>query len=189
MHDDVNSAELVVDSLGDGGASLCRGYVGRNKLIGKGEFLRRGSDVTLLAYGSMVPVAMEAAEALASRNIDCGVINARFAKPLDLALIEQALQTAPKLITLEEHLVSGGFGSAILELAEQKGLDREAIRVHAIPDQFIDHGPQVYQRAKFHLDAPGVVDTVLGLIPELAEESAQPRVRRRVVAQKETVTW
>jgi len=157
--------------------------------IGKGEFLRRGGDVTLLAYGSMVPVAMEAAETLASRGVNCGVINARFAKPLDLSIIEQALKAAPRLITLEEHLVTGGFGSATLELAEQKGLDREAIRVHAIPDQFIDHGPQAYQRAKFHLDAPGVVDTVLELVPELTQESAQPRVRRRVVSQKETVTW
>ena len=137
----------------------------------------------------MVPVAMEAAETLASRGVNCGVINARFAKPLDLSIIEQALKAAPRLITLEEHLVTGGFGSATLELAEQKGLDREAIRVHAIPDQFIDHGPQAYQRAKFHLDAPGVVDTVLELVPELTQESAQPRVRRRVVSQKETVTW
>ena len=157
--------------------------------VGKGEILRRGSDVTLLAYGSMVPVALEAADVLASRHVSCSVINARFAKPLDIALIEQALKSAPQLITLEEHLVSGGFGSAVLETAEQRHLDRAAIRVHAIPDQFIDHGPQAFQRAKFHLDAPGVVETVLELLPELAQDSAQPRVRHRVAAQKETVTW
>jgi 1-deoxy-D-xylulose-5-phosphate synthase len=155
--------------------------------IGKGEFLRRGSDLTLLAYGSMVPPAMEAAAALASRDVDCGVINARFAKPLDVGLIEQALKTAPRLITLEEHLINGGFGSAVMEMAEQRQLDRTAIRVHAIPDQFIEHGPQAYQRAKFHLDVAGLVDTVLDLVPELAQSEA--RVRRRVVAQKETVTW
>lgn len=157
--------------------------------IGKGEQLRRGSDVSLIAYGSMVPVALEAAETLAARSIDCGVINARFAKPIDTALIEEAMKSAPRVITLEEHLISGGFGSAVLELAEEKSLDRAAIRVHAIPDQFIEHGPQGHQRAKFHLDAAGVVDKVLELVPELAKESAQPQVRRRVVAQKETVTW
>ena len=155
--------------------------------IGKGEILRRGSDLTLFAYGSMVPPAMEAAEALASRDIDCGVINARFAKPLDVSLIEQAMKVAPRFVTLEEHLVSGGLGSAVLELAEQKQLDGAAIRVHAIPDQFIEHGPQAYQRAKFHLDSAGIVDRVLELYPELAQ--SQPRVQRRLVAQKETVTW
>ena len=75
----------------------------------------------------------------------------------------------------------------MLELAGQRQLDRNAIRVHAIPDQFIDHGPQAYQRAKFHLDAAGLVDTLLDLYPELAQ--SQTRARRRVVAQKETVTW
>jgi 1-deoxy-D-xylulose-5-phosphate synthase len=157
--------------------------------IGKGEMLRRGADLTLFAYGSMVPPAMEAAQTLAARDIDCGVINARFAKPLDAALIEQAMQAAPRLLTLEEHLISGGLGSAVLELAEARGLDRGSMRVHAIPDQFIEHGPQAYQRAKFHLDAPGIVDVVLDLYPELAQSSAQPRVRRRALAQKETVTW
>jgi len=155
--------------------------------IGKGEFIRRGADINFLAYGSMVRVAMEAADALAARNVDAGVVNARFAKPLDETLIEQALKTAPRLVTLEEHLATGGFGSAVLELAERARLGG-VIRVHAIADQFIEHGPQAFQRAKFHLDAPGVVDTVLELFPELAQDSAQPRVRRRA-AQKETITW
>jgi 1-deoxy-D-xylulose-5-phosphate synthase len=157
--------------------------------IGKGEFIRRGSDITLFAYGSMVKVAMDAAAALAERDVDAGVVNARFAKPLDQDLVEQALNTAPRLLTLEEHLANGGFGSAVLEFAEKARVDRGVIRVHAIPDQFIEHGPQAYQRAKFHLDVPGVVDTVLELFPELAQQSAQPRTRRRVAAQKETITW
>ncbi|HEY6893829.1 MAG TPA: transketolase C-terminal domain-containing protein, partial [Rhodanobacteraceae bacterium] len=157
--------------------------------IGKGEFVRRGADITLFAYGSMVKIALDAADALAQRGVDAGVVDARFAKPLDEALLEQALNSAPRLLTLEEHLETGGFGSAVLEFAEKARLDRGMIRVHAIPDQFIEHGPQAYQRAKFHLDVPGVVDTVLELFPELAQESAQPRVRRRAVAQKETITW
>jgi hypothetical protein len=64
------------------------------------------------------------------------------------------------------------------------------IRVHAIPDQFIDHGPQAYQRAKFHLDAAGIVDTVLDRYPELELERSAARQRTRAAAaQKETVTW
>src|SRR5713226_4865918 len=152
--------------------------------IGKGEVLRRGKDVNLFAYGSMVPPAMEAAAALGQRGVDCGVINARFAKPLDIELIEQTLHLSPRLLTLEEHLVSGGLGSAVLELAQHRRFKADAIRVHAIPDQFIEHGPQAYQRAKFHLDAAGIVETVL----EFYQESERPaRVRPRVVAQKETV--
>jgi 1-deoxy-D-xylulose-5-phosphate synthase len=157
--------------------------------IGKGMLLRKGTDVTLFAYGATVPPAMEAAAALAARGVDCGVINARFAKPLDVDLLEQALRFAPRLITVEEHLVSGGLGSAVLEIVEQRRLDPTAIRVHAIPDQFIDHGPQAYQRAKFRLDAAGIVDTVFQFYPDLAQSASQPRPRRLVAAQKETVTW
>ena len=155
--------------------------------IGKSEVLRRGKDVNLFAYGSMVPPAMEAAAALGQRGVDCGVINARFAKPLDIELIEQTLHLSPRLVTLEEHLVSGGLGSAVLELAEHRRFDAAAIRVHAIPDQFIEHGPQAYQRAKFHLDAAGIVETVLEFYQEF--ERPASRVRPRAVAQKETVTW
>ena len=157
--------------------------------IGKGMLLRKGTDVTLFAYGATVPPAMEAAAALAARGVDCGVINVRFAKPLDVDLLEQALRFAPRLITVEEHLVSGGLGSAVLEIVEQRRLDPTAIRVHAIPDQFIDHGPQAYQRAKFRLDAAGIVDTVFQFYPDLAQSASQPRPRRLVAAQKETVTW
>jgi len=155
--------------------------------IGKGEVLRRGKDVNLFAYGSMVPPAMEAAAALGQRGVDCGVINARFAKPLDIELIEQTLHLSPRLLTLEEHLVSGGLGSAVLELAQHRRFNADSIRVHAIPDQFIEHGPQAYQRAKFHLDAAGIVETVLEFYQEF--ERPASRVRPRAVAQKETVTW
>jgi 1-deoxy-D-xylulose-5-phosphate synthase len=156
--------------------------------IGKGETLRKGTDITLFAYGSMVPPAMEAAATLASHGVDCGVINARFAKPLDIELLAQALHLAPRLLTLEEHLVSGGFGGAVLEAVEQRQLDPAGIRVHAIPDQFIEHGPQAYQRSKFRLDAAGIVESVFEAYPDLRQSRELPRPRR-VIAQKETVRW
>jgi 1-deoxy-D-xylulose-5-phosphate synthase len=155
--------------------------------IGRGEILRSGSDVTLFAYGSMVPPALEAAETLAGHGIDCGVINARFAKPLDTDLIEEALELAPRLVTVEEHLTAGGIGSAVLEALEARGGDTNAVRVHAIPDLFIEHAPQAQQRAKFRLDAPGIVEHVLGLYPDLSESAAPLRARREL--EKETVTW
>jgi 1-deoxy-D-xylulose-5-phosphate synthase len=152
---------------------------------GKGEILRSGHDVVLFAYGSMVPPAMEAAAALAAHGVDCGVINARFVKPLDLDLLREALRLAPRVLTLEEHLISGGFGSAVLEAIEEHRLEG-TVRVHAIPDHFIDHGPQAYQRSKFRLDAAGIVDTVLELYPDLAPDAAKVD---RPEMPKETVTW
>jgi 1-deoxy-D-xylulose-5-phosphate synthase len=156
--------------------------------VGTGEMLRTGSDVTLFAYGSMVPPALEAATALATHGIDCGVINARFAKPLDIELLEGALELAPRLVTLEEHLVSGGLGSAVFEAFEARRLDPSPIRVHAIPDVFIEHAPQAQQRSKFHLDAVGIAEKVLALYPELEQATPLLRQRRREM-EKETVTW
>ena len=80
-------------------------------------------------------------------GIDCGVVNARFVKPLDTALLQRVAQLAPRILTLEEHLVTGGFGSAVLEEVERWRNASAEVRVHAIPDQFIDHGPQAWQRA------------------------------------------
>ena len=83
---------------------------------------------------------------------------------------------------------SGGLGSAVLEMAEHRRLNASSIRVHAIPDQFIDHGPQAYQRAKFHLDAAGIADVVLEMYPDF-ERSASRTRPRAAAAQKETVSW
>ncbi len=154
--------------------------------VGRGEVLRAGIDVTLFAYGSMVPPALEAAELLAAHGVDCGVINARFAKPLDTELIEQALELAPRLVTLEEHLAAGGLGSAVLEALEARGSDATGVRVHAIPDVFIEHAPQPQQRAKFRLDAAGIVEHVFELYPDLSQSAPLPAGRE---LEKETVTW
>lgn len=139
--------------------------------IGRSEVLRDGKDVTLLAYGSMVPVAVEAAGTLERRGIDCGVVNARFAKPLDLDLLRQISRTVPRLLTLEEHLLTGGFGSAVLEALHKEEFITKGLKVHAIPDQFVEHGPQSVQRADLRLDVPGVVQTILEIYPDLTLSS------------------
>jgi 1-deoxy-D-xylulose-5-phosphate synthase len=160
--------------------------------LGRGELLRPGKDLILFAYGSMVAPALEAATILADRGIDAGVANARFAKPLDIGLLEECLRLSPRLLTLEEHLVTGGFGSAVLEAAEQHHLDSAGIRVHAIPDQFIEHAPQAVQRSKFRLDPAGIVDAVFEHYPDLAAAPAQSNgdgIRRPEGTRKETVTW
>ncbi len=161
--------------------------------IGTGELLRQGSDINLIAYGSMVMPAMEAAAELERRGIDCGVINARFVKPLDVPLLQRVAQLAPRMVTLEEHLVTGGFGSAVLEEIEHWHKQPTGVRVHAIPDHFIDHGPQAWQRAKFRLDPAGIVDAVFELFPDLANEAGSVKgdeeVRANVKPVREKVRW
>src|SRR5262249_44406917 len=120
--------------------------------IGKGEILRTGKDVCLLAYGSMVPVALGAADVLAEGGVDCAVAYAPFAKPLDADLLAKVSAMSPRVLTLEEHLAAGGFGSAVLEAFHAAGLPAAKLKSHGIPDQFVEHSPQAIQRANLKLD-------------------------------------
>jgi 1-deoxy-D-xylulose-5-phosphate synthase len=159
--------------------------------IGRGEVLREGTDLFLLAYGSMVPVALEVAKALAGDRVSCGVANARFVKPLDLELLRRVRAASPRILTLEEHLGMGGFGSAVLEAFHSEGASTEGIHCHAIPDQFVEHSPAPVQRANLKLDAAGILETIYTLFPDLAQrakasaESGRPRGEKLF----ETVTW
>jgi len=160
--------------------------------VGRGEIVRDGRDVVLFAYGSMVPVATEAAAILLDLGVDCGVVNARFAKPLDRQLLASVMEMTPRVLTLEEHLITGGFGGAVLEALHEAGGDASGVRVHAIPDQFVEHGPQALQRASLGLDAHGVIDAVLRHFPDLPRHEAvasHAEAREREGASRENVTW
>jgi 1-deoxy-D-xylulose-5-phosphate synthase len=128
---------------------------------GRAEWLRRGSDVTLIGFGPIVYTALEAADELARRGVDAGVVNARFAKPLDTEMLAEAARTSRLLVTLEEHVRRGGFGSAVLEWAEEAQIG-VPVHVMALPDEFIDHGPVGHFLALYGLTAEGVVKRVLG---------------------------
>lgn len=160
--------------------------------IGRGEVLREGEDVCLLAYGSMVGVALAAAEELSIRGVSCGVADARFVKPLDLPLLRRLAEGVPRILTLEEHLTAGGFGSAVFEAFHAESLPTGGLKLHAIPDQFVEHSPQAVQRSNLKLDASGVARRVLELYPELAgndPKEGKGRSRRREEKLAETVTW
>jgi 1-deoxy-D-xylulose-5-phosphate synthase len=157
---------------------------------GRGEVLREGRDLNLFAYGSMVSIAMQAAEELEKRGISCGVANARFAKPLDLDLLRRLMSETPRLLTLEEHLEIGGFGAGVLEAFHDAGLPSEGVKVHAIADQFIEHSPQAQQRHNLKLDVEGVVEKVLSTFPDLGRSSkGAPGGERPEKKFAETVTW
>ncbi|HEX7252550.1 MAG TPA: 1-deoxy-D-xylulose-5-phosphate synthase, partial [Thermoanaerobaculia bacterium] len=162
--------------------------------IGRGEMLHKGIDLCLLAYGSMVPVAVEAARLLTERGIDCGVANMRYAKPLDRDLLRGARETSARLLTLEEHLLMGGFGSAVLEVFHAEGWNAENLRCHGIPDQFVEHSPAQLQRSNLKLDAAGVVETALALFPDLAKAASSPGDPKKAAGSRkesflETVNW
>jgi len=138
--------------------------------LGKGEMLRDGADVALLAYGSMVTPALAAAELLARQGIECAVVDARFAKPLDEALILDLASRIPRLVTLEEGVLAGGFGSSVLRLLERAGLWRVAVSCIGLPDQFIEHGPRDLLLGLLGLDAEGIARQVMAAFPGLPPE-------------------
>jgi 1-deoxy-D-xylulose-5-phosphate synthase len=124
--------------------------------LGKGEVLRRGKDGAILAVGTMVQPALEAALALAAEGLDLSVVNARFIKPLDRELIISLARETGVLFTAEENAIQGGFGTAVLELLEEEGVEGVAVTRFGYPDCFIEQGEQPELRALYGLDAAGI---------------------------------
>ena len=144
--------------------------------IGKGEILKSGTDVSLMAIGATVQPTLEAAKELAKNNIEAEVINARFAKPLDSELILETAARTGKLLTIEENTLNGGFGSAVLALLETADISVKLKRL-GIPDEFIEHGHPCLLRAKYKLDSSGITEQVLELFPELVHVKAADKSR------------
>lgn len=123
---------------------------------GCGEILRcGGKDGTIIAVGSMVYPSLKAAETLASEGISLSVINARFIKPLDKGLILDAAAAGP-IFTLEENVLQGGFGTAVLELLEEEGLSSASVIRIGYPDSYIEQGEQPELHERYGLTADGI---------------------------------
>ena len=131
--------------------------------IGKGEILRRGEDVVILAIGATVAPALEAARELASNRIETTVVNARFAKPLDSELIKGLASNIKRWVTVEENSLSGGFGSSVADLLQKSGISDVQVKSIGIPDEFVEQGAQAILRSKYNLDAKGIAWQVLNL--------------------------
>jgi len=129
--------------------------------IGKAEILKKGSHVTLLAAGSTVRVAAEAAGVLAGRGIDAAVINARFVKPLDEECILHYAKQTGILFILEEHVLHGGFGSAVLELLSARGLKDIRVQCFGVPDVFVEHGSPAILMERYGLTVDQLVRAVI----------------------------
>jgi len=130
-----------------------------NLEIGKGEVLREGTDIAIIAIGNTVNPSLAAAANLSKEGVHVQVINARFVKPLDEALILKTAAEIKKIITIEENVLQGGFGSAVLELLSEKGIKDVQVKRMGIPDEFVKHATQAEQRSKYGLDEEGIMRT------------------------------
>ena len=144
--------------------------------IGKGEILRDGGEIAIVAYGSMVHPSLQAAENLAKEKIETTVVNARFVKPLDAPLLLALAKTKRLIVTVEEAYLAGGFGSAILELLEENGLqDKVRVVRMGIPDRLVTHGDAKLLLAKYGLDADGIYTRVKESVDVMDDRRAKPQ--------------
>jgi 1-deoxy-D-xylulose-5-phosphate synthase len=134
--------------------------------IGRAEILRWGRDGAILCFGTLLSDCLKAADLLAADGLEVGVVNARFAKPLDREVIERAVRECGFVVTVEEGCLMGGFGSAVLEAVGEMGLDTSRVKRLGLPDRFIEHAERSELLADLGLDAPGIASACR----ELAEQ-------------------
>ena len=151
--------------------------VGRPIELGESELVRPGADGVLIALGPLLNECVAAAEELAEEGVELAVINARFVKPLDTRAILQAVREQPFVVTVEEGCLMGGFGSAVLEAANDAGLDTSHIRRLGVPDQYIEHADRSEQLAGLGLSSRGIAETCRKLAG--LEPARRRGIRRR----------
>jgi 1-deoxy-D-xylulose-5-phosphate synthase len=143
--------------------------------IGKGETLREGEDLLILAIGSTVYPSLRAAERLEDIGIHTAVINSRFLKPIDGDLICDWAKRTGRVLTVEENVLQGGFGSAVLELFQERDFFSIQVKRLGIPDLFVEHGPQTLLRAKYGIDENGIFRGAKEMVEERRSRSSRPR--------------
>lgn len=133
--------------------------------IGSWEVLKPGTDAVILTFGTTIPMAIDAADKLAEQGISAEVVNARFIKPMDEGMLHDIFKRDVPVITLEEAILQGGFGSAVLEFAHDNGYHNATVDRMGIPDQFIEHGDVAELMDEIHLNSDQLVQNVKNLVP------------------------
>jgi 1-deoxy-D-xylulose-5-phosphate synthase len=133
--------------------------------------MKQGEDIVVIGIGSTVMPCLEAARHLALQDIDAMVVNARFAKPLDTELILHVAKQTKKMVIVEENVLSGGFGAAVLELLEKAAALDVKVKRLGIPDEFVTHGKQDVLRSLYHLDAPGIAKECVDFLARIRAEA------------------
>lgn len=134
--------------------------------IGTWEVLREGSDLAILTFGTTISMALEAAEKLAKEKVSVKVVNARFIKPMDEKMLHDLLESNMPILTIEEAVLQGGFGSAVLEFAHDHGYHQAVINRMGIPDRFIEHGSVKELLNEIGLTASHIIERVKTIIPK-----------------------
>lgn len=144
--------------------------------IGNAEILREGSDLAIVAYGSMVYPALEAADKLSDDGISATVVNARFVKPLDGETLLSLARRHHTMITVEEAYLAGGFGSAVMELFEADGLlDRTTVHRMGVADEIVTHGDPKVLLDRFGLNAEGIYAKAKQTLSDQTDKQQQPQ--------------
>lgn len=138
--------------------------------IGSWEVLKAGTDATILTFGTTIPMAEAAAEKLAEQGISVEIVNARFIKPMDEEMLHHIYQTGRPVLTIEESMLQGGFGSAVLEFANDHGYDTNQTERMGIPDEFIEHGSVDLLMRDIHLTAEEAEKRITKLVHQKTEQ-------------------
>lgn len=135
---------------------------------GKADVLIEGRDIAIIAVGNTVYPALKAAEMLRTDGVNASVINARFIKPLDMELITSIAETVGRIVTVEENVLAGGFGSAVLESLNRVGLGDVIVKMIGINDAFVEHGSQIVLRKKLGIDETGIFNVCRSLLTAMS---------------------
>jgi 1-deoxy-D-xylulose-5-phosphate synthase len=146
--------------------------------VGKAELLHHGDHdrVAIFALGALVPMGLDLAMRLEAEGVGAAVINARFAKPIDTEMLEFYARGVELIVTFEDHVLAGGFGSAVLEALSNMGITTPVVRI-GWPDQFIEHGNLEALRAKYGVTAEAALKQVRPRLGLAAAEAREPVMR------------
>jgi 1-deoxy-D-xylulose-5-phosphate synthase len=128
---------------------------------GRSEVIKDGKDIAILAIGSMVSTAVEVSAILGGKRIDAAVINARFVHPLDGEMLEKICASCKRVVTIEEGVLEGGFGSAVLEFIESENIKGVRVKRFGLPDRFIEHGRREELFKKYNLTPDAICDVIM----------------------------
>ncbi len=130
---------------------------------GKSELLLKGKDVAIIGIGNTVGISLEAAETLKKKGIKASVLNARWIKPIDEKMIISLAKKTKKIVTVEENILKGGFGSTVLDVLNRNGLSKTKLKMVGIDDKFVEHGAVEVLREKYGISASGICKAVMEL--------------------------
>ncbi len=139
--------------------------------IGTWETLREGADAAILTFGTTIPMAEQAAEELEAQGIDTEIVNARFIKPLDEEMLHRLFKEGKAILTIEESMLEGGFGSAVLEFANDHGYNTAQLKRMGIPDEFIEHGSVDLLLRDIHMTKEQVVADLTTLVEKTKQQA------------------